>query len=77
MPPPPGWFSMTMVWPSASANVGCRMRASASIGPPAANGTTIVSGRLGQSCACAFQVSNASMADAASVLAIMFPPGGA
>ena len=49
MPPPPGTFSMMICWPSVSPSVGCRMRASVSIGPPAANGTTMVIGRLGQS----------------------------
>ena len=51
MPPPPGTFSMMICWPSVSPSAGCRMRASVSIGPPAANGTTMVIGRLGQSCA--------------------------
>ncbi len=51
MPPPPGWFSMMIGLPSVSPKVGCRTRASVSIGPPAANGTTMVTGRLGQSSA--------------------------
>ena len=50
VPPPPGWFSMMTCWPSVSLSVGCRMRASVSSGPPAANGTTMVTGRVGQSC---------------------------
>jgi hypothetical protein len=44
---------MMIGWPIVSPSVGCRMRASESIGPPAANGTTMVSGRDGQSCAAA------------------------
>ena len=53
MPPPPGTFSMMICWPSVSPSAGCRMRASVSIGPPAANGTIMVIGRFGQSCAAA------------------------
>ena len=53
MPPPPGTFSMMICWPSVSPSAGCRMRASVSIGPPAANGTTMVIGRFGQSSALA------------------------
>ena len=62
MPPPPGTFSMMIGWPSVSPSVGCRMRASESIGPPAANGTTMVSGLLGQSWAPALEANAASAA---------------
>jgi len=62
MPPPPGTFSMMIGWPSVSPSVGCRMRASESIGPPAANGTTMVIGRLGQSSALAPETNAASAA---------------
>ena len=53
-PPLPGQYVLDVIgWPIVSPSVGCRMRASESIGPPAANGTTMVSGRVGQSCAVA------------------------
>jgi hypothetical protein len=55
---------MMMVWPIVSASVGCRMRASESIGPPAANGTTMVSGRDGHSCAVAARLAAQSPAAA-------------
>src|SRR5258708_38135863 len=61
-PPPPGMFSMMTCWPSVSPSAGCRMRASVSIGPPAANGTTMVTGRTGQSCAPATLPPSASAA---------------
>ncbi len=47
MPPPPLMFSITTGWPSASPSAGASMRPSTSIGPPAANGTTMVTGRVG------------------------------
>src|SRR5580704_17087783 len=48
MPPAPPTFSTITCCCKASLKADCRMRATASIGPPVANGTTIVSGRLGQ-----------------------------
>src|SRR5215470_16311275 len=51
MPPPPLTFSMMSCWPSTSERCGCRMRPSVSTGPPAANGTTMVSVRAGHSSA--------------------------
>ena len=62
MPPPPSTFSMMIGWPSVSPSVGCRMRAEHSIGPPAANGTTMLIGRLGQSWACTPDASAANAA---------------
>src|SRR5262245_46087268 len=44
-------LSTMTCWPSSSDSRGVRMRATTSIGPPAANGTTTVGGRAGQSCA--------------------------
>ena len=53
MPPAPPTFSITTfcprIWPIRSAMI----RPNTSIGPPAAAATTIVSGRLGHSCAVA------------------------
>src|SRR5215510_9056275 len=51
IPPPPLTFSMMSCWPSTSERCGCRMRPSVSTGPPAANGTTMVSVRAGHSSA--------------------------
>src|SRR6202035_6185455 len=48
MPPAPPTFSTITCCCKAALKAGCRMRATASIGPPVANGTTIVSGRVGQ-----------------------------
>src|ERR1700722_9859322 len=48
MPPAPPMFSTITCCCKASLKADCRMRATASIGPPVANGTTNVSGRLGQ-----------------------------
>src|SRR3954468_24695 len=64
MPPPPGTFSTMMGWPNVSPSAGCRMRASESIGPPAANGTTMVSGRLGQSWAAAGETNSSAASSA-------------
>src|SRR5215470_11014301 len=53
MPPAPPLFSMMTCWPSSSVSGGAKIRPTTSIGPPAGNGTTMVMGRLGQSCALA------------------------
>src|SRR5215469_11143815 len=53
MPPAPPAFSTMTCWPKTSARRAARMRPMTSAPPPAANGTTIVSGRLGQPCAVA------------------------
>src|SRR5882757_4440325 len=51
LPPAPERFSTTKGTPSCACRCCCTMRASRSAEPPAANGTTIVTGRCGQSCA--------------------------
>src|SRR5215831_16984678 len=51
MPPAPATFSTTTCWPRMSLKRAARMRPSVSTGPPAAYGTTMVTARLGQSCA--------------------------
>src|SRR6185295_3379274 len=51
MPPAPLTFSMMICWPSSSDIGGAMMRAATSIGPPAGNGTTMVTVRTGQSSA--------------------------
>src|SRR5712692_5604993 len=52
MPPAPPTFSTITCWPRVSLRPDARMRPIVSTGPPAANGTTMVSARrAGQSCA--------------------------
>ena len=51
MPPAPPTFSMMTCWPSTSESRAPRMRATVSEALPAANGTTMVTGRVGQFCA--------------------------
>src|SRR5436190_23772119 len=51
MPPAPPTFSTIIACPKYSDRRGARIRPKTSGMPPAANGTTSVMGRLGQSCA--------------------------
>ncbi len=51
MPPAPPTFSITTCWPKVSDRRRPMMRPSTSVPPPAANGTTMVTGRFGQSSA--------------------------
>src|SRR5437763_881177 len=53
MPAAAPTFSTTIDWPSSSPMRCAWMRALTSTPPPAANGTTKVIGRVGQSCAAA------------------------
>src|SRR5512144_1265053 len=48
MPPAPPTFSMITCWPSTSDSRRPTIRPMTSVPPPAANGTTMVSGRAGQ-----------------------------
>src|SRR5215475_5398475 len=74
MPPAPPTFSTIICWPSRSESDVARIRPIESIGPPAANGTTRVTGRVGQSCAARGQTQNETSAirAAPNVLAIQF-----
>src|SRR5262245_24303733 len=65
MPPAPPTFSTTTVWPSNSPMRCATMRPMVSCGPPAANGMTMVTGRVGKSWAPA-GAANASAAKAAA-----------
>ncbi|MNL42029.1 hypothetical protein D3C87_1644650 [compost metagenome] len=47
MPPAPRRFSTTTLWPSDFDIAAATERATTSVGPPAANGTTMVMGRDG------------------------------
>ena len=51
MPPPPPTFSMITCCPSASERPTARTRPAVSDELPAAKGTTMVTGRVGQLCA--------------------------
>src|SRR5271163_2821728 len=62
MPPATPTFSTITCCCKASLKADCKMRATASIGPPVANGTTIVSGRFGQVSALIDVADTASMA---------------
>src|SRR5712671_1012710 len=48
MPPAPPMFSAMICWPSFSESLCANNRATRSTGPPAGNGTTRVTGRVGQ-----------------------------
>src|SRR3990170_8553495 len=60
MPPALGRFSTITVWPSGLPMAWARMRATVSVGPPAANGTTIETLRVGYCCAAAPALNAAS-----------------
>src|SRR5262245_40496495 len=64
MVPAPGRFSITTDWPFQRAESrSARMRATTSVGPPAANGTRIFTGLVGKSmpaCADALDAATAS-----------------
>src|SRR6266850_3573736 len=51
LPPAPVTFSTTTVWPRLFVIRSAMIRPIASVGPPAENGTTIVTGRAGKFCA--------------------------
>jgi len=48
VPPAPGRFSITTVWPRISLSLGARTRVVMSVPPPVPKGTTIRIGRVGQ-----------------------------
>ena len=61
LPPLPALFSTTTVWPQSSPSFWPRMRATISVVPPGANGTTNLTTLAGQfgACAMAAELSNA------------------
>src|SRR4051794_2696957 len=67
MPPAPPMFSTTICCPRLSLTRGAMSRAATSTGPPAVNGTTIVTGRVGHSCAVAAAVNVIMVASANAV----------
>src|ERR1700719_2219781 len=68
MPPPPPTFSMITCWPKISERREPRIRAKTSDPLPAGNVTTIVTGRVGQSCAAAGMIAAARTALATMLL---------
>src|SRR5678816_2525129 len=66
LPPAPPRFSMTTGWPRASPSWGAISRASASVPPPTANGTTSLTTRSGNCWAAAGSASRAREAAAAT-----------
>src|SRR5262245_43409636 len=75
MVPAPGRFSITTDWPPQRAErKSARMRATTSVGPPAANGTRSFTGREGKSAAlcAAAPVAAASNTRAVAIVRIAF-----
>src|SRR5947209_3424800 len=66
LPPAPALFSTTNCWPNSSDTFAATTRARMSVVPPAANGTTNFTGRVGQSAARARR--NGSAASAAPLI---------
>jgi hypothetical protein len=68
MPPAPATFSTMTVWPKTSPMRAATMRPRISVGPPAANGMTMVSEREGKSSARAGSAqANVAAANAATI----------
>src|SRR6188472_1910240 len=65
LPPAPGLFSTTTDWFHASWSFCASWRATTSVVPPAANGTTILTGFEGHACAAASAGTSARTAAAA------------
>src|SRR5437762_3448491 len=65
LPPAPVTFSMTTACPSDRRMGSVRIRARVSVGPPGANGTIMVIGRLGYLCA---QATDATQAVRSAVM---------
>src|SRR5262245_50592844 len=59
----------TITWPKPWPRCGANTRATTSNAPPAANGTTMVTGRVGQSCAGADEPGATSAGDAIPIIA--------
>src|SRR5262249_7360310 len=68
MPPAPPTFSKTTVWPKSSERRDANRRPRTSAALPAANGYTMVTGRVGQSCAVAGVIAPTSAAKAGVIL---------
>src|SRR3954463_15347699 len=74
VPAAPVVFSTTTVWPRLVRNRSAKMRAMVSVGPPAANGTTSVTGRDGKLCACVAPIAPKMIPPTASRIRNNFMP---
>src|SRR5262249_59798047 len=73
MPAAAPTFSTITCWPKLMLRYGAKTRAKTSNAPPAANGTTMVTGRVGQSCASADEHRAMSATAAAAILILGMP----
>ena len=64
--PAPGLFSITTCWPQIRDSRSAVMRATVSVDPPGAYGTTMRTGRVGQSCASVGRLTAVASANAAA-----------
>ena len=71
MPAAAPTFSTITCWPKLWLRCGVKTRATTSNAPPAANGTTMVTGRDGQSCAEADEHMATRAAAAAAVILML------
>jgi len=74
MPPAPLTFSKIIGWPKSSDSRDAKMRPKISPAPPAANGNTMVTCRVGQFCAVAGSAVAARTARAAIILRLGIDP---
>src|SRR5882762_5311284 len=74
LPPAPGRFSTTMLWPTFSESFFTMMRAVMSVPPPGANPTTIVTGRFGNVPCARAPAAQASATPAAEIPLMGLPP---
>src|SRR5207253_3237773 len=76
VPPAPSLFSITTVWPSVFIIAAPSVRATTSVGPPAANGTTSVTVRDGYASphAVATAAADRASAQSAFIASLMGPP---
>src|SRR5258708_35951224 len=76
VPPAPSLFSITTVWPSVFVIATPSVRATTSVGPPAANGTMSVTGRDGYWPHAATAAAASASAQSAFIASLMGPPPG-
>src|SRR5467141_2464517 len=74
LPPAPGRFSTTILWPTYSESFFTMMRAVMSVPPPGANPTTMVTGRFGNGACARAPAAQASATTAAEIPLMVLPP---
>src|SRR5256885_1937757 len=74
VPPAPVVFSTSTFWPSALVMRCAMIRAMVSVGPPAENGTMIVTGCVGNSWAPAANASRKTLRKSAMRIMLVYPP---